>query len=82
MRTGREVKNKSVSKSGNGIRLKAWLNCSGISLGAADKQTDKICKPFASVYWSMSKRKYVLKIDKDVCEEYGIEPAQTGRWKE
>ena len=78
-RTGREVRNNTVSKNGNGIKLKAWLNRSGISLGAADKQTDKICKPFASVYWSMSKRKYVLRIDKDVCEEYGIEPAQIER---
>ena len=73
------MRNNTVSKNGNGIKLKAWLNRSGISLGAADKQTDKIWKPFASVYWSMSKKKYVLRIDKEVCEEYGIELAQTER---
>ena len=73
------MRNNTVSKNGNGIKLKAWLNRSGISMGVADTQTDKICKPFASVYWSMSKKKYVLRIDKEVCEEYGIELAQTER---
>lgn len=81
MRTGREVRNNTVSKNGNGIKLKAWLNRSGISLGAADKQTDKICKPFASVYWSMSKNRYILKIDNDVCNEYGIELHERGGQK-
>lgn len=75
------MRNNTVSKNGNGIKLKAWLNRSGISMGAADKQTDKICKPFASVYWSMSKKKYVLRIDKDVCNEYGIELHERGGQK-